>query len=53
MRLEEWPVDELYQLALGEYLDDPDTTAALHRLYAAVSTLLWRIIRMARQKRRP
>jgi hypothetical protein len=52
VRLDEWPIDELYQLALGEHLDDRDMTAALHKLYAAVSLVLRRIIRLAAEKRK-
>jgi hypothetical protein len=52
VRLDDLPIDELHQVALVQYADDPDMTSALHRLYAAVSMVLRRIIRLDAARRR-
>ena len=53
MRLEDHAIDDLHQVALAEYIDDPDMTTALHRVYQMVQTLYLTLIRRAPKKEGP
>ena len=53
MRLRDWQIDNLHQLALFEWRDSPRMICRLHRRYREHARYLRAAIRRATRRRRP